>query len=275
MTVVIKSQTAYAGVGDLGNLTVVSKSATDIYTAYAARVAADGGAVTSSTRAQNAITDAVNKGYYHPASLILSANFGVKTTGSGPTLESKLYNMAPTGAAQDGICTGTVEHDTTTEAFATSFMNSGSLDFITVTAMPLCKKTNGSVMFAMCGRWPTAGGQMSFTTGGVLWAMLDYVSRCDIGPTKIAAAPEYATASKTAVAILVDQSSGKLTLLQDGSVKKSAVPSAWTNIVAGATADVTIKIASGTDWRLAECWYMQDANLDAAINLTLRMNTDY
>lgn len=267
MTLILKSNKAYAGVNELPDVGVVTKSAQDIYDAYAARVAAAGGTMQNAAACLAAITDAVNHGYFHGASLAISPAWGIKTSGANITT---FYNLAPGGP--DGVCTGTITLDTTTEAFATAKFDSASLDIINFSQVPL--SVDGNFGFASCGRWSSVGGNLTFTTGGVAWAFLGYLARVDVGGvTKLRAGPEYATTSKTASGLFVEQDISKMTTMQDGVVLKSAFTS-WTAIADAAKADMQVKSA-GTDWGLAEMWYFKQATLASMMSATQRMGVSY
>lgn len=268
MTLILKSNIAFAGSADLGEVSAVTRSAADIYAAYEARVTADGGIIQDSTATLAAITAALAGGYFWPAAIAVSARWGIKLSGSQIV---KFYNLIPDGV--DGISQGTVDLDTTTEAYPTALFNLQAQDKISFTAVPL--NVGGNIGFASSHRFTTTGMILDFTANAAVHSYRSYAGRLIVGGvTKIEATPDFATPSKSGVGIFVEQSVPRFTIFLDGLHRKVTTNS-FTPIAVGATADMSYYMGISTASYGIELWYLNAATFAAMQNLSLTLGDLY
>lgn len=255
MTINLKSNNAYAGASTLTNVDVLTKSASDIYDAYAARVTADGGTVGDAAACEAVIQSALDGGYFYRIAAAVSPKWGRKVSGSNIT---KLYSLRGT---IDAVITGTVPLDTTT-VVGEHLAEIGSGDSFSFTGLTVL--ATGATGLAVLGvDYATVSGsilQTTFTPAAEAWALnngLTFHTLAVAGVAKFTSNPEYAGVSLAADLMQVDMVQKRVIGIRDGVQMKVLVP-AFTAIAEGATATVAVT-RTGASPYLAERWIFNDA----------------
>lgn len=91
MSLILKSNTRYKGVGSFPRIEQVKKSTAEFFTEYKERVLADGGVITSEEKVWSAISFLYKNNLIGRMSCCASPYYGVKKDGSGGVL--KLYSL--------------------------------------------------------------------------------------------------------------------------------------------------------------------------------------
>jgi hypothetical protein len=270
MTLILKSNVTYSGPAGLSDIALVSRSAADIYTAYAARVAADGGTIGDAAACLAAITAAITGGYFYKSAIAVSARWGRKVSGSDIT---KFYNLVD--STKDGTVTGTLGLDTTTLAWNTALWNSA--DVVTFLNVNVNKTGNMGFVGSTYRINDGAGLNLLFTpAGGQLWGYRDFDTAL-VGinsVTKLSSAPDYLVPDNCAVGFMVEQASNKFYFWQDGAERKNTTDT-FVPLANNTVANVTISRGAIGDTYLNEYWYLNAATYDSVAACSFDVGVRY
>lgn len=269
MTTILKSNNAYGGASTLSNVGVITKTATDLYADYAARVTADGGIVSDPAECQAAIQAALDGDYYYRTAAAICARWGRKVVGANIT---KLYSLR---GVIDAIATGTLALDTTT-VVGEQLADLGVGDSLTLSGLTvLASGATGLAVLHVVQGAVNAFATTSFTPAAEAWEFLNgstFVTMKVATVSKFASNPDYTGASLEAQAIMAEMDTLRTTGFTDGAVRKVMSPAGgFTPIAAGAAANVAI--ASGNT-RSAEWWLFNDVSGVNGVNALMRATTD-
>lgn len=249
MTVIIKSNKTFTGATSMGLLSEVTRTAQDIYNEYEDRVLADGGTIAEPTVTLQAISDAINRGYFYGTEIAVSPRWGMKLSGSNIV---KVYNLT---GGPDGIASGTVPLDTSTAAYN---LMSGLVQFSNAVLL-----SGNGMCSLMTKRAGSSYSSESFTSGGTWTAYHGNITRVDApSETIFSGNPQYgASAIPNAHGLLVEMAEKRITGVLDGIQIKSASAS-FTAIPSGATSTINLSMSN----KVMEFWHLKDANLKTAMS---------
>jgi hypothetical protein len=274
MATIVKSNNAFAGASTLSNVSVVTKSAQDLYDEYAARVVADGGVVADPTECLAVIQSALDHDYYWRTAYAISPKWGRKVSAGNIT---KLYNLVGT---IDAIAAGTVALNSVVVA-GEDLAEIQAGDTFTLTGVKVLAEGADGLAFlsVMYGAASGAIVQTAMTPAAEQWLINGGVGAGNVlltmgGVTKYTSSPEYTPASLDANCIMVEMSTQRTTGFQNGLLKKVTTPSGgFTALVPGVTANIVIQRAGGSPYS-AERWLFNDASGIVGQNAMMNASQD-